>query len=139
MAKAHRELLGETKVNGAEAHSSGKINLPSSQTDAHFASASQPTLSYRVGIHLDVDTIKTFEQGIAQRYECRGIGQLYAHDHTLGVLGVEPHEQTQVHGVAHEHIHHHPDGDIQCTLVIRIYAYALGNAHHHLHDGHALR
>ena len=33
-------LLGETKVNGAEAHSSGKINLPSSQTDAHFASAS---------------------------------------------------------------------------------------------------
>ena len=54
-------------------------------------------------------------------------------------VDLKPHEQAQVHGVAHEHLHHHPDGDIQLTLVSSVYAYALGDAHHHLHDGHALR
>ena len=38
-------LLWRTKVNGAKAHSSGKINLPSSQA----------TLSYRVAVATDAN------------------------------------------------------------------------------------
>ena len=50
-------------------------------------------------IHLYLYTIKTFEQGVAQRYECRGIGQFHTHVHTLGGLGVEPHEQARYMGL----------------------------------------
>ena len=40
-------LLWGDKSNDAKAHSSGKRKSPSSQTDAHPASASQPTLISR--------------------------------------------------------------------------------------------
>ena len=38
------------KLNGCKQHSSGKLKFSSSQTNACFALASQPTLSYRVGV-----------------------------------------------------------------------------------------
>jgi len=44
-------LLGEDKPNGAKAHSSGKLKFPSSQTDAHSASASQAVLILRTAVN----------------------------------------------------------------------------------------
>ena len=43
-------LLWEDKPNGAKAHSSGKLKFPSSQTDAHSASASQAVLILRTAV-----------------------------------------------------------------------------------------
>ena len=40
----------EDKPNGAKAHSSGKLKFPSSQTDAHSASASQAVLILRTAV-----------------------------------------------------------------------------------------
>ena len=49
--------FGEINLKGCKQHSSGKLKFSSSQTNARFALASQPTLSYRVGLLLEEENL----------------------------------------------------------------------------------
>ena len=78
---AETDSSGKAKANGAEAHSSWELKFSSSQTNAHPALASQPTLSYRVGPARDPSALRFVGMTRDVRVNCYIISFIFVGKH----------------------------------------------------------